>query len=355
MAKMFYSVEEAAAKLRMTPDQVRDLAAKGQLQEFRDRDELMSKVEQVDLLAAGKRGDDSGIIPLAGSGELEPISLASSGTGVGVESPKEQTGISIFDAETTEEADPSAVTRVTASGGSGSGGLLDLTKESDDSAMGAGALGEVYGSETVAARTTEQTAMGGEGGAMFEAPGGGAEVESAAAPMMMAVAEAYDGAGSGFVGGLSLGIVASLLLASFAALLGITGAAGGSLLNSLGDSLWIAVGAVAGVTLLGAARVRHREAVLTSDPNAVRRANAGDGLPANEFVPAPGSLEAEEQRRAGVDRSRHGPVIDAERRRHHPAHPRAPARARRRPRSRRPRRAVRFPDHAPRPARRSRR
>jgi len=68
MAKMFYSLEEAAAKLGKSEAQVRGMAESGQLQEFRDRDRLMFKVEQVDLIA----GDD-GVIPLAESGELEPL------------------------------------------------------------------------------------------------------------------------------------------------------------------------------------------------------------------------------------------------------------------------------------------
>src|SRR5690606_35963159 len=139
MAKLFYTLEEAAAKLQMSEEEVKNLVASGQLQEFRDRDKLMFKVDQVNLLASG--GDDDSVIPLAESGELGAISLASdSGTGMSLESPKEQTGISIFDADQTEEADPSAETQVTESAptdlqldtvGSGSG-LLDLTREADD-------------------------------------------------------------------------------------------------------------------------------------------------------------------------------------------------------------------------------
>ena len=53
MAKMFYTLEEAAAKLGKNTDQVKDMVSSNQLQEFRDRDRLMFKVEQVDLLAGG--------------------------------------------------------------------------------------------------------------------------------------------------------------------------------------------------------------------------------------------------------------------------------------------------------------
>ncbi len=133
MAKMFYSLDEAAAKLGKTAAEVREMASRGQLQEFRDRERLMFKREQVDLLAGG--GEDDGVIPLADSGELDPpLSPASSGSSIGV-SPKEQTGISIFDADATDESDPSAVTRVTNAPASlvdpgeksGTGGMLDLS------------------------------------------------------------------------------------------------------------------------------------------------------------------------------------------------------------------------------------
>src|SRR5204862_367975 len=134
MDKMFYSIEEAAAKLGKSVDAVKDMAAKGQLQEFRDREKLMFKREQVDLLSGGH--DARGVSRRAGgSGGLGPLTLASSGGAPGLAESKESTGISIFEAETTEEADPSAVTRVAQGPGqlvdpgdksaSGSGGLLD--------------------------------------------------------------------------------------------------------------------------------------------------------------------------------------------------------------------------------------
>ena len=107
MAKIFYTLDEAAAKLKMSETQVKELVSSGQLQEFRDRDRLMFKVDQINLLAQGEHGGEEGMIPLAESGELGAISLASdSGSGMNLESPKEQTGISIFDTDQTEEAEP---------------------------------------------------------------------------------------------------------------------------------------------------------------------------------------------------------------------------------------------------------
>ena len=78
MAKMFYTLDEAASKLGKSEAQLKEMVARGELQEFRDRDRLMFKVEQVDLLAGG---DD--FIPLAESGEHDAIGLASSGTNLG--------------------------------------------------------------------------------------------------------------------------------------------------------------------------------------------------------------------------------------------------------------------------------
>ena len=61
MGKMFYTLEEAAAKLNKSEDEVREMASSGQIQEFRDRDKLMFKVEQIDLLAGDDASDDIGL------------------------------------------------------------------------------------------------------------------------------------------------------------------------------------------------------------------------------------------------------------------------------------------------------
>ncbi|MCC6675628.1 MAG: hypothetical protein IT436_00665 [Phycisphaerales bacterium] len=272
MAKMFYSLEEAAGKLGVSPEQVKEMADKGQLSIFRDRDEkIMFKAAQVDLLAGGAEEEDA--IPLAPDSDLEPLSLASSGSATGIslaaENPKEQTGISIFEeSDQTEEADPSAQTQITSAGsgiigladpgasgsrsGSGSAGLLDAAKEADDTSLGADLLDDVYGNETVA-QTSEEPAVSsgdsGVGGALFETPATSEPAEAAAVVPMMVAAEAYDGAGSGLVGGLALGAVLSLAVATFAALMGLSGG-GGGLLDTLGDKMIIIVGGLAGLTLI---------------------------------------------------------------------------------------------------------
>ncbi|MEM8737386.1 MAG: helix-turn-helix domain-containing protein [Planctomycetota bacterium] len=162
MAKMFYTLEEASDRLGLDAEAVKEMASSGKLQQFRDRDKLMFKREQVDSLAGG--GDDSIAgssigIPLADPGpdDTDAISLADSMSSGGFdepEDPKEATGISVFDAGEVEPADPMAQTQVTQpqiddeelaleSVGSGSG-LLDLTRESDDTSLGAELLDEIY-------------------------------------------------------------------------------------------------------------------------------------------------------------------------------------------------------------------
>src|SRR5262245_16112982 len=262
MEKMFYSLEEAAAKLGKGVDDVRQMAARGQLQEFRDRDKMMFKKEQVDLLAGGAEDD---MIPLAAdSGELEPLSAASSGTGVGLDGGKSDTGtgISIVDTDSTDDADANAVTRVTAAPGalvdpgekSGSGGLPDLTKEADDTSLGAGLLEDVYGGDTVAQQTAQEPAIpAGDAGVpsqLFETPAAvGASTEMSAmafAPM----AEAYDGRGSVLVGGFALGMLVAALSAAFVLILGLTSTAGSGVVNMIGDMWWIGA-ALAVVPILG--------------------------------------------------------------------------------------------------------
>src|SRR5262245_20773972 len=106
MAKMFYTLEETAKKLGVSADKVREMAASGQLQEFRDRDKLVFKREQVDLLSGDEGGSspgDSATIPLADSGEIalapEDSKGGSSVGGGTVGSTKERSGISIFEPE----------------------------------------------------------------------------------------------------------------------------------------------------------------------------------------------------------------------------------------------------------------
>lgn len=296
MAKMFYSLEEAAKRLHKSEDQVRQMASSGQLQEFRDGQKLMFKVEQVDLLAPEDEsaddilslepsgGDDSGFgLDLAddsssGGGFGGSLSLGDSGADLGLDlgdepagSPSSKadsagrSGISVFDVDDLDQADPSAVTQVNDQGGFGAllddsaametvgsgSGLMDLTREKDDTSLGAaGLLDDIYANDEAASNET----IGASG--LFEATGASSDEPLAAAAGIgapvagatMVAAEPYDGAGSGLVGGLALGTALALAMALVVSVMGILGAT--TLVNPLADQFMIVVGALAGVTLI---------------------------------------------------------------------------------------------------------
>ena len=334
MAKMFYTLDEAAERLKKSPDEVREMAQKGQIQEFRDRDRLMFKTDQIDLLAAdeehggGDEGDLSSMIPLADSGmglgdstlgesgagasgpglgesesggaslgESESVTdtagdsggesdiggllgesgemggsglLGGSGSGLGTdpfadsgggsesggEDKKERTGVGIFDADELEDVDPSEMTVMSGSGsgvaldnlGSGSG-LMDLTRESDDTSLGADFLEELTPGEEGGAEAGQPAEAG---GGLFEgdeeAPvGAGA---GAAPGVAYAMAEPYDGAGSGLVGGLSLGVALTLALAMAVVMLSMLGAPDMGLMDMVSSNFLPVIGGMAGATLL---------------------------------------------------------------------------------------------------------
>lgn len=253
MAKMFYTLEEAAERLGVSEDQLKNMAASGRLQQFRDRDKLMFKRDQVDALAAsaGTAADESGSpIPLQDSkDDTDAIDLkadSSAATSLGTampdstagiprrEDPRQATGISVFDADEVEPVDPAAKTVVTSpqiedeelvldSVGSGSG-LLDLTRESDDTSLGAELLDEIYPGSGEASDQRMESAVGSSGVfdgaiAVESGPSGleNLQTSSEVIPSSGAVAvgysvEAYDPAGSGMGIGMLLGTMISLII-----------------------------------------------------------------------------------------------------------------------------------------------
>jgi excisionase family DNA binding protein len=275
MAKMFYTPEEAAERLGVSETELKEMVSKGQLSEFRDRNELRFRVEQVDMLATGHEDDhddDFGVIPLSDTGGGTGLGLAAdsglglsrSGSGSGIEvddfsaetvSAKEQSGISIFDAD-EETADASAETLITEAGpgagltmdavGSGSG-LLDLTREADDTSLGADLLDDVYSG---AGGADTQGSSG-----LFETTGAASDVSSsfADAPVTMVAVEPLDNGFSGFTGGVMLGVAALLAVTMTVALTGLTGTSAGGLSEMLGgENLLVFIGAsVAAVVVFG--------------------------------------------------------------------------------------------------------
>lgn len=252
MAKMFYTLEEAASKLGMSEDEVKNLAESGQLQEFRDRDRLMFKVDQVDLLA-GDDGDDE--VQLADTGPgLEPISLSSSNTGTGTgvslgdSNPNEGTGVSIFDPEDDDAADANAETLVTGGmGGSGfemdagssGSGLAQLAFEPDDTSLGGNLL------DSVDSGDSQADAAGTGAGALFETAGGEPDFSAGTAPaaaMAMPMGEPYDGPASGLFGGVALGVFALMLVSLGVMILGMSGGSAGVLGGIDQNMLYIVAG-----------------------------------------------------------------------------------------------------------------
>lgn len=240
MAKMFYTLNEAAAKLGMDEADVQSLAESGQLQEFRDREKLMFKVEQVDLLAGDDEVDED--ITLADTGTaMEGISLSSTGsqTSLSLEASGDATGISIFDSEEDDAVDANADTLVSSGGLGGSGfnmdagasgsGLAQLAFEPDDTSLGGNLLDDLAADSQAGASqggsAIGDTAFGGSvAGALFEGTSSG-ESEFAPAPAMapMAGAEVYDGPASGLFGGAALGMILLMMLSLAVMILGMTG------------------------------------------------------------------------------------------------------------------------------------
>lgn len=207
MAKMFYTLDETKAALGRNEEEIKQLAREGRLREFRDGARLMFKADQVEQLknemgvggssmgssdqvdlgisdtgapiglvdsrsasATGISLVDTGAGGMSGSGMVlkDDTALAAdlglSGSMGGVPSPGRpgssspltgsragQSGINVFTDSEVGTADPSAQTAISSSvqdqvnlEGVGSGsGLLDLTRESDDTSLGAELLDEI--------------------------------------------------------------------------------------------------------------------------------------------------------------------------------------------------------------------
>jgi hypothetical protein len=263
MAKMFYTLEEAASKLGMSESEVQNLAESGQLQEFRDRDRLMFKVDQVDLLA-GDDGEDDVQLADTGAG-LDPISLSSSNTGTGSglslgdSGANEGTGVSIFDPEDADAADANAETLVTSGlGGSGfamdagasGSGLAQLAFEPDDTSLG----GNLLDGTDAGGSAVGPAAGGTAAGALFESSAAESDFgRGAAAPAMspmMAMGEPYDGAASGLFGGVALGVFLLTLLSMAVMILGMSGGSAAVLGGIQQTTLYIVAGGGAAALII---------------------------------------------------------------------------------------------------------
>jgi hypothetical protein len=298
MAKMFYTIEETAEKLSLSEEEVRKLAAGDKLQQFRDRDKLMFKRDQVDALvsAPGKGGDTTESIQMSAAasaaaatdtgdltegGDTDKIDLTSegtlddSGTGDKKEDSRMATGISVFDADEIEMADPFAQTVVAPHGddeelalesvGSGSG-LLDLTRESDDTSLGAELLDEIYpgsgeGSDLALDAPSSSGAFDGSVSVALDssstglenlAPSAIAPAPTAELPVYVTAGEPDDPAGNGLSIGTLLIAMAATIMTMVVAISAVIGVPV-SLTESLaGDNFNMIMGGLAaGVLIFG--------------------------------------------------------------------------------------------------------
>lgn len=190
--KIFYNAAEAAARLGVPEAELKEMVRKGSLREFRDAGSVNYKVDDIDGLAgklsaapkapapspkadsragASASGEiilepvEDSTINLASSGsdimELESVDADDTATGMKTAATRKKedsavpsVGVNVFDDDELDElVDPLAQTAVTDVGGlgiegMGSGsGILDLTRESDDTSLGAELLEEIYTGE----------------------------------------------------------------------------------------------------------------------------------------------------------------------------------------------------------------
>lgn len=148
--RMYYTEAETAAKLKISAEELSAMVSQQKLRVYMDGPKKMFRADEVDA-AAPKTAE----IELSPADTSDTISLTEADT---MKPTKEDTvitaeGISIFDHEDLEieAADPMAKTQISPSiedqtsiEGVGSGsGLLDLTRESDDTSLGAEVLDHI--------------------------------------------------------------------------------------------------------------------------------------------------------------------------------------------------------------------
>ena len=189
MGKMYYTEEETAGKLGVSAEELQRLVEQAKLRVFSDGGKRMYKVQEVDAMAP-PAPDESGEIELtpADTTDRDVVTLSEAGKPPEAAA-KEDTvitteGISIFDDEdlAVEAADPMAKTSIAPSVGDeisvegvGSGsGLLDLTREPDDTSLGAVlediSVESAVGSSAAAEALAEEVPAYAEPAPLVEAP-----------------------------------------------------------------------------------------------------------------------------------------------------------------------------------------
>jgi excisionase family DNA binding protein len=267
MAKLFYTLSEACERLGKTEDEVREMAQSGQIEEMRDGDEVMFKRQQIDLLSGDGEGDaldldlnlgddvpsvgvdissteledesgqsptpggsgyglsDSGTglglggsasgLDLGGSGSGFGFDLGDSGSSAGLDLGGSGSASGLSASFEGGEDEDSAETRVSEvvdeelsleEVGSGSG-LLDLTRESDDTSLGAELLDEVWEAEESGEFNANATGLFESAEPEQQSPA----QESTPMGIPALATYAYDGKWSGIGVGLLVGAVLAMV------------------------------------------------------------------------------------------------------------------------------------------------
>ena len=144
--KMYYTEQEAAAKLGVSIDEMNSaFVREGKLRSYLDGTRKMYKVDDVDALATSSGAAEIELSPVD-TAAGDAVSLVDTNKPGKEDTVITASGISVFDEEELEieSADPLAKTQIAptledqaAPEGAGSGsGLLDLTRESDDTSLG---------------------------------------------------------------------------------------------------------------------------------------------------------------------------------------------------------------------------
>jgi excisionase family DNA binding protein len=196
MAGIFYSLQEVAQRLHKSDDEIKDMVKAGKLREFRDGSNVLFKVDEVDALM--KQNADADFEQLMLADTNEPITVKEDTKGKTPSKPENKLDDSIFLADDTAGSKADLINADTAmisdglnlsetAGGAdklddlmeatrgdsgktagkgegdinldsfGSGGLLDLSLQADDTSLG-GILDEIYTSESAEATPTAKAA-----------------------------------------------------------------------------------------------------------------------------------------------------------------------------------------------------
>ena len=152
MAKIFYTIDEACAKLGKNNGQVMDLIKSGKLREFRDRGQLMLKVEDVNSIATDSESDDgldlkmgSDMVNLGGESDSFELDLSDSSSPAPVANTKGDSPVGLNAPQSIEddlslELDSMAGAEVPVAASQSSAGsdVLSLKLDSDSSNASAG-------------------------------------------------------------------------------------------------------------------------------------------------------------------------------------------------------------------------